>query len=288
MDANPPSPHAMSCIAPPARRAAQPPSPSLLLVDDDPIHQLVGQRLLERLGARVEIASNGQNALERVGLRHFDLVLMDIHMPLMDGVTATRAIRAAGLRKLPIVAMTTRAGADEEREYARAGMNDLVPKPVDAGHLARAVSRWLPPAPRRPPAPGAHDTPTADVAGLPQGIADLDVASALARMPGRTVLYREMLQRYVSSQARLPLQLREVLARGDLHTAQRMARTARSLAGTIGATRVQADALALENSCAQRRPPAEIQRAHQALEESLHALIEQLLPQLAQAEGVLA
>ncbi len=139
----------MSCIAPPPRRAAQQPSPNLLLVDDDPIHQLVGQRLLERLGARVEIAHNGQSALERVGLRHFDLVLMDIHMPLMDGVTATRAIRAAGLRKLPIVAMTTRAGTDDEREYARAGMNDLVPKPVDARDLARAVSRWLPPVPRR-------------------------------------------------------------------------------------------------------------------------------------------
>ena len=174
----------MSCIAPPPRRAAQQPSPNLLLVDDDPIHQLVGQRLLERLGARVEIAHNGQSALERVGLRHFDLVLMDIHMPLMDGVTATRAIRAAGLRKLPIVAMTTRAGTDDEREYARAGMNDLVPKPVDARDLARAVSRWLPPVPRR------------------------------------------------------------------------------SL--------------------------AQIQRAHQTLEESLHSLIEQLLPQLTRPEGILA
>ncbi|MES2484068.1 MAG: response regulator [Pseudomonadota bacterium] len=278
----------MSCIAPDPRRAARQPSPNLLLVDDDPIHQLVGQQLLERLGARVEIAHNGQSALERVGLRHFDLVLMDIHMPLMDGVTATRAIRASGLRKLPIVAMTTRADSDDEREYARAGMNDLVPKPVDARHLARAVARWLPPAPRRPPAPDALEPPIANACGLPHGIPGLDVSTALGRMPGRTALYREMLQRYVSSQARLPLQLREVLARGDLHTAQRIARTARSLAGTVGAIQVQADALALENACAQRRTLAQIQLARQCLEESLHSLIEQLLPQLAQSDGILA
>ncbi|HSW18538.1 MAG TPA: response regulator [Ramlibacter sp.] len=260
----------------------QPASPKVLLVEDDAINQTVAQRLLERLGATVAIAANGQLAVEMATRERYDLVFMDVQMPVMDGLAATRVLREAGLLKLPIVAMTASANAEQKRECAAAGMNDMAPKPIDVRHLADALACWTPQPPQRLPA-----VPSYDLSGLPLDVPGLDVSGALARMLGRKPLYLEMLARYVETQRELPSQVRAALAQDDHHTAFRLAHTAKGLAGTVGATEVQAMAQALEKSLKPPAAPADhIDAALGALETALNALFEALPARLMPAPAV--
>ncbi len=118
----------------------------VLVVDDNTVNQLVSTRLLQKLQCRVDVAANGAEAVDAVGRRTYDLVLMDCQMPVMDGHQATQAIRAREEqtgRRVPIIALT--AGAIEgEREHCLAsGMDDYLAKPVTAMQLAAVISRWL-------------------------------------------------------------------------------------------------------------------------------------------------
>jgi PAS domain S-box-containing protein len=118
----------------------------VLLVEDNDINQEVARELLLDLGLVVEIADNGQVALEMVRTRRYDLVLMDMQMPVMDGVTATRAIRQLpGMAHLPIIAMTANAMEQDRRKCEDAGMNDAVIKPFEPQDLFAAVGRWIHP-----------------------------------------------------------------------------------------------------------------------------------------------
>ena len=121
----------------------------LLLVEDSVTNQLVASTLLKMAGYRVDVASNGMEAVSAVKSRSFDLVLMDIAMPEMDGVAATRAIRAlpAPAGRIPIVAMTANAMVGDRERFLEAGMNDYVPKPIERPYLLATIARWLPAAP---------------------------------------------------------------------------------------------------------------------------------------------
>ncbi len=117
----------------------------LLLVEDNLINQQVAQELLESEGFQVQIAKHGAQALERLQEHAYQLVLMDLQMPVMDGYTAARAIRArAEFKDLPIVAMTADAVAGVREQVLEAGMNDCVTKPIEMEELFRALIRWLP------------------------------------------------------------------------------------------------------------------------------------------------
>ncbi len=257
--------------APPSPPAA--PGLSVLLVEDDAIHQMVSRRLLERLGASVDLATNGLEALTQATRARYDLVFMDIQMPVMDGIKATRAIRHAGLDQLPIVAMTSCASPADQRAYAAAGVNDLVPKPVDARHLADTLARWRPETARA--GLPAVEPPIA-LDGLPLGIPGLDVAGALARMLGRKDLYLEMLQRYDASQGEVPGQLRAAMDSGDRPLARRLAHTAKSLAATVGAVHVAADAQAVELALRDGAAPADVNLCLALFERRLGLLQEAL------------
>lgn len=116
-----------------------------LLVDDNPINLMVGAALLESLGLKVKLAHDGAEAVAQVAAQPFDLVLMDVHMPRLDGVGATRAIRAlpAGAQ-VPVIAMTANALDISRDACLAAGMNDFLTKPVDLWHLAHTLARWAP------------------------------------------------------------------------------------------------------------------------------------------------
>ncbi|MDT8447418.1 MAG: ATP-binding protein [bacterium] len=140
-------------VAPAALSPAQPQRPNpaarknnanILLVEDEEINQLVTSKLLEKMGYRVQIASDGLQALARIENEDFDLVLMDCLMPQMDGYTATRAIRGlAKGRHLPIVALTARA-LSEDREYCLSvGMDDYLSKPARSDDLRQTIERHL-------------------------------------------------------------------------------------------------------------------------------------------------
>ncbi|MDR1394869.1 MAG: response regulator [Deltaproteobacteria bacterium] len=121
----------------------------ILLVEDNEVNQLVASKILKKAGFAVKIANNGLEALEMVQQDHFDLVLMDIQMPEMDGLTASREIRKMDrFKDLPIVAMTAHAMSGDRDLSLAAGMNDHVTKPIDVPELFRTLVRWIPEEPK--------------------------------------------------------------------------------------------------------------------------------------------
>jgi CheY-like chemotaxis protein len=120
----------------------------ILLVEDNPVNQRVAQRVLEKLAAEVTTANNGAEALERIAETDFDVVLMDCQMPVMDGFTATRRIRAAGHhaadgRRLPIIALTANVMSEDREQCLAAGMDAHLGKPLEPSQLADCLGRYL-------------------------------------------------------------------------------------------------------------------------------------------------
>jgi CheY-like chemotaxis protein len=117
----------------------------ILLVEDNEVNQLVASKILGNAGFKVTIASDGQKALDIIQKETFDLVLMDIQMPVMDGLTAARRIRELGYSELPIVAMTAHAMSSDRDLSLKAGMNDHVNKPINVKELFQTLLKWIPP-----------------------------------------------------------------------------------------------------------------------------------------------
>ncbi len=246
---------------PPEIRGAQ-----VLLVEDNELNQMVAMELLLDAGFAVDVAENGQIAIDRIERKHYDAVLMDMQMPVMDGETATRALRSNPRHaQLPIIAMTANAmEADRQRCFA-AGMNDHVAKPIEPAALWAALGRWirsraglgdaaqagrasgltgesavLQPLARKPEAP-------APAIALPS-VAGLDTRLGLQRALGKPGLYAELLRRFAEGQAPVLAELQQALSSNNLGVAERLAHTLRSVAANIGAPQVSERAQALEHA----------------------------------------
>jgi len=238
----------------------------VLLVEDNDFNQEVAEELLKEAGLKVEIAENGAVALEKLDAAPdgtFDLVFMDMQMPVMDGIAATVEIRRRSrFDTLPIVAMTANVMAAERQKCLEAGMNDHVAKPVDPVALFGALARWLTPraefdvGPRRRPATLADLADDFDPSSLT--IDGLDVKLGLSRVLGKRRLYSDLLLKFARDQTKAPDLLQEALDGADLATAQRLAHTAKGLAGNIGAMRLQEQAALLEAAIRDRAPRGKI------------------------------
>ncbi|MBB6250303.1 response regulator [Nitrospirillum iridis] len=215
----------------------------VLLVEDNPVNQEVASLMLAKEGFEAVLVQDGVDALEAVRCRRFDLVLMDIQMPRMDGIEATRRMRAMGAR-MPIIAITANAMTGMREEYLAAGMDDYVAKPFDRGHFIGKVVHWACGPSVEP------ETPQQPVANVPPlfGILAEDRLGELAAMAARPDFIR-----IVSGFLTLGKQRVETLAEAarnrDLKALRAESHDLMATAGTCGLIRLQDLAMALHEAC---------------------------------------
>ncbi len=240
----------------------------ILLVEDNEVNQQVAIELLAQTGVTLEVASNGAEAVALItgGSRTFDLVLMDIQMPLMDGYEATRLIRGDNrFSTLPIIAMTAHALLKEQQQISQAGMNAHITKPIDTRTMLRVINIFL----------GTPDmvTSTLDERGnvitiatddVPV-IAGVNVMAALDRLDGNLKLYKRLIHSFVENKAGIVTIIMDGLMNGDSALAGRTAHTLKSSAGTIGAEKLQHLAQILERAISQGEPLTDVTAALESL-----------------------
>jgi len=228
----------------------------VLLVEDNDLNQQVATELLADAGFDVTVAENGAVAVERIQEASFDLVLMDMQMPVMDGMAATREIRKLGLTGVPIIAMTANAMETDRERCLAAGMNDHLAKPIDPDVLWTVLLKWCPP--RKQPARPAAEPPGDAAEEPPIVLPGVDVAAGLKRTSGKRQLYLDLLDRFRTGQRDAPAAIRDALDTGDRAAAERLAHTLKATAGTIGAGGVQVAAARVEAAIHQGAQAAEL------------------------------
>ncbi|MBF0096393.1 MAG: response regulator [Magnetococcales bacterium] len=211
----------------------------VLLVEDNEFNQQVARELLELVGVEVQTANNGLEGVEMVLQHRYDVVIMDLQMPVLDGYEATHRIRSyPEYSALPVIAMTANAMAGERERYLAAGMNDYVTKPVDMNQLFSALARVLPSERTCHVAVEVSPAPVEEVISLPE-IVGIDQRFALNKLGGNRRLYRKLLLKFYESQANTATELRQSLAQGQQDVARRMVHTLKGLAGNVGARELQ-------------------------------------------------
>jgi polar amino acid transport system substrate-binding protein len=224
----------------------------VLLVEDNEINQELALDLLSGVGVSADVAVNGKVALELLEKNTYDGVLMDVQMPVMDGYTATRAIREQQeFRELPVTAMTANPLAGDRERALEAGMNDHIAKPIDVRDMLTTMAKWITPA-----TPGAAAEPAASAGepGAPDalsidGIGGIDVDVGLRSARGNRRLYARLLTMFREGQRDFASRFRAHERAGESEAMLRMAHTLKGVAGSIGALEVQEAAKVLESAC---------------------------------------
>jgi PAS domain S-box-containing protein len=264
----------------------------VLLVEDNPINQEVALDLLGEVGIRADLAGDGREALEKAGRKDYELILMDVQMPIMDGLAATAAIRRLTAHATtPILAMTASVFSEDHDQCLAAGMNDLVPKPVDPDALFAALARWLPARQAVSAFVAAASAETDDIDGASEalaGIDGLDVAAGLVSVRGKVSTYLRLLRKFAKAHADDMRNLREHYQSGDLEAAQRDAHTLKGLAATLGAPALRDAAAALEAALREGDASTQFEALATTLDTRLHALIQSLQARLPEPDPATA
>jgi PAS domain S-box-containing protein len=247
---------------------------SILLVEDNEINREVALELLHSVGLAVDTAENGSEAVERIRQHDYELILMDMQMPVMDGLAATRIIRALpqGSNK-PILALTANAFSEDRDQCLQAGMDDCIVKPVNPEALYGSLLRWLPRSARVPtPADLSPANPSSEPMSMDAALAALqgvDTAYGLKVMHGDIDRFARLLVKFAgTSQAEVDA-LQSSTATGNTATAVRLAHSLRGAAGSVGATEL-ADAVADLEAAWQGDRPVDAQRSMMRLVVEAH------------------
>ncbi|MGA1622383.1 MAG: response regulator, partial [Synechocystis sp.] len=242
----------------------------ILLVEDNEINQEFAVDLLTNKGLRVDIANNGQEALDLLASRSYDAVLMDIQMPVLNGYDATRALRQQErFQDLPIIAMTANAMAGDRQKALEAGMNDHVAKPIKVEELFQILAEQVK---RHPP---KHDSPTVTAAapGFPfPPMTGIDQQLGMEHIEN-VALYRKLLLKFGDRYTDVERQFYEEQGSDDATAAMRFAHTLKSTAALLGIESVRVAALNLERSCDQNASPDVINALLQDLQTALDPIL---------------
>jgi len=245
----------------------------VLLAEDNPVNQEVIRELLGDAGLKVDTATTGAEAVTMAGRQAYDLVLMDVQMPVMDGLEATRAIRRLpGWADRPILALTANAFDEDRDRCLDAGMNDYLTKPVAPKTLFAQMLKWLHGS---DPTAVADEAPTSDAPDLRQrleSITGLDVPQGLANIGNRPAAYARLLGKFVSSHGGDVAAIRRHLDAGHAEEAKRVAHSLKGVSATLGACEVQAAAAAVEAAIGQGASAAVVEAEIMGLEQAWHPL----------------
>jgi signal transduction histidine kinase/CheY-like chemotaxis protein len=228
----------------------------VLLADDNKINQEVALGLLADSGLTIDVVQNGEEAVSMNAKHEYDIVLMDMQMPVLDGIAATKKIRSnSRYRDLAIVAMTANAMVTDREKCIEAGMNDHLAKPIDPDLLFATLVKWIKPrqTPAAKPVP-KPERPANDLV-MPQ-IEGVDQAGALKRVGGNRRLYVDLLAQFVAKEANSAEQIRTALKSGDAKLAERLAHTVKGVAANIGIDFVSRAGAKLEKAIREGDPAA--------------------------------
>ena len=265
----------------------------ILLVEDNAINREVALELLHAVSLAVDIAEDGRIALDKARSRPYDLVLMDMQMPNMDGLDATRAIRTLpGWADTPILAMTANAFDDSRRACQEAGMNGFVAKPVDPEALYATLLQWLPDDKILPNGAAAAEKPNqytnrTDESALEASLARLaqlpgmDVARGINALRGQSDKYLALLHQFAEAHRNDAAGIAHCLEENDRTGAQHITHTLKGVAATLGADAVAEATKALDTTLRTAVIPGELGN-QEALVENIAKSLETLVNLLAE------
>ena len=245
----------------------------VLLVEDNDINQEVATEFLNKAGLITTVANHGGEAVEWIKKKHFDAVLMDLQMPIMDGFMATKLIRELPQGKdIPIIALSAAAMIRDKQESQLAGMNDHVSKPLYPALMIATLLKWIKPKHPLPPIKGAESPalPVAD--SLPAKLPGFDLERAVARLGGNRALLLKLLLRFATDYATTFSQLEELLRQNQPSKAAALLHRINGASSSLGAVALAGSAQRLENEIQAGKPLDSLNAFSRNLDDAITAI----------------